>query len=149
MPGGDVALMLPGYFVPGLASFLVGHLFFISVFKQGQAWFSSKGALANTLGLDGAMYAVLFNALPDPVLKSAVAAYVTVIALMAAQAIRRATVLRDNAACLVAQGAGIFMLSDTLIAINKFLTPIALSSLWILATYYAAQGLIVLQARES
>jgi hypothetical protein len=35
------------------------------------------------------------------------------------------------------------MVSDSLIAINKFVTPVALSSLWILATYYCAQLLIV------
>ena len=40
-------------------------------------------------------------------------------------------------------GAGVFMLSDSLIAINKFLQPVPLAPLWILASYYAAQTLIV------
>ena len=44
-------------------------------------------------------------------------------------------------------GACVFMLSDSLIAINKFVTPVALSSLWILGTYYAAQLLIMRNAR--
>ena len=36
--GGDVFLMLPGnYFIPGLASFLVAHLFYIALFRQGRA----------------------------------------------------------------------------------------------------------------
>jgi uncharacterized membrane protein YhhN len=40
-------------------------------------------------------------------------------------------------------GAGFFMLSDTLLALNKFVTPLPLAPLWVLATYYAAQVLIV------
>jgi alkylglycerol monooxygenase len=40
-------------------------------------------------------------------------------------------------------GACVFMVSDSLIAINKFVTPVPLASLWILVTYYAAQMLIV------
>jgi len=83
------------------------------------------------------------------VLKIAVAAYVTVISLMASQAIGRATVLGTTAAWRVALGACIFMVSDSLIAVNKFVTPVELSSLWILATYYAAQMLIVHNARPA
>jgi uncharacterized membrane protein YhhN len=41
------------------------------------------------------------------------------------------------------------MVSDSLIAINKFVTPVALSSLWILATYYCAQMLILHNARRA
>jgi uncharacterized membrane protein YhhN len=64
---------------------------------------------------------------------------------MAAQAIGRATVLRQPSATLVAIGACVFMASDTLIALNRFVSPVPLASLWILSTYYLAQVLIVLQ----
>ena len=142
--------MLPGnYFIPGLASFLVAHLFYIALFCQGQKLFPSKRALLAVLTVGGVMYAIVLGGLGDPVLKIAVAAYVSVIALMAAQAIGRATVKDDAAARWVAVGACIFMVSDSLIAINKFVTPVALSSLWILGTYYAAQLLIVHNARKA
>ncbi|MEO7105448.1 MAG: lysoplasmalogenase family protein [Rhodoferax sp.] len=145
---GDVFLMLPGnYFIPGLASFLVAHLFYIALFRQGQVWFPNKKALACVLAVGAAMYAIVWGGLGNPVLKIAVAAYVSVIALMAAQAIGRAIVKGDAAARWVALGACIFMVSDSLIAINKFVTPVGLSSLWILATYYCAQLLIVHHAR--
>jgi sterol desaturase/sphingolipid hydroxylase (fatty acid hydroxylase superfamily)/uncharacterized membrane protein YhhN len=148
---GDVFLMLPGNqplaglppFILGLGSFLVAHVFYIALFRQGQAWFPSKRALLIVLGFGAAMYAIVWGGLGDLVLKVAVAAYVTVISLMAAQAIGRAVTLGDNASRWVAVGACVFMLSDSLIAINKFVTPVALSSLWILVTYYAAQMLIV------
>ncbi|QTN30115.1 sterol desaturase family protein [Rhodoferax sp. AJA081-3] len=147
---GDVFLMLPGnYFIPGLASFLVAHIFYIALFRQGQTWFPSKKALVSVLAVGVVMYGIVWGGLGDPVLKAAVAAYVGVISLMAAQAIGRATVQgsQDAGAGWVALGACVFMVSDSLIAINKFVTPVALSSLWILATYYAAQLLIVHNAR--
>ncbi len=144
---GDVFLMLPGnYFIPGLAAFLVGHLFYTKLFRQGLSWFPSRLAVAATLGFGAAMVAWLWAGLSGPVLKVAVAAYVSVIALMAAQAIGRATVQRDAASTAVAIGACVFMLSDSLIAINRFVQPLPLASLWVLSTYYLAQILIARNA---
>ena len=144
---GDVFLMLPGaYFIPGLASFLVAHLFYIALFRQGIARFPSGRALLLALGVGAAMYAWVWSGLSDPVLKVAVAAYVGVISLMVAQAIGRATVLRDTASKAVALGACVFMLSDSLIAINRFVQPLPMVSLWVLTTYYAAQILMVRNA---
>ena len=74
----------------------------------------------------------------------AVAAYVVVIALMTAQAIGRATEQQTPAAIAVAVGAGFFMLSDSLLAINRFVTPLPFSGLWVLSTYFTAQALILL-----
>jgi alkylglycerol monooxygenase len=143
---GDTFLMFPGFFIPGLVSFLIAHLFYIAVFKQGLAWFPSRPALFMTLALGAAMYAFLYDGL-DPVLKIAVAAYVVVIALMAAQAMGRAMVLRDKAAVAVAVGAGFFMLSDSLLATNKFAFPLPMAQFWVLATYYVAQLLIACNAK--
>jgi uncharacterized membrane protein YhhN len=145
---GDVFLMLPGgYFIPGLASFLVAHLFYIALFRQGVPWFPSRVALAAGLAVGAAMYAWVWTGLNDPVLKVAVAAYVSVISLMVAQAIGRATVHRSATSTAVALGACIFMLSDSLIAINRFVQPLPLVSLWVLTTYYVAQLLMVHNAR--
>ena len=147
---GDVFLMLPGnYFIPGLASFLVAHLFYIALFGQAQTWFPNRRALAAVLAVGASMYAIVWGGLDNPVLKIAVAAYVTVISLMASQAIGRASYSGDTAARWVAVGACVFMVSDSLIAINKFVTPVPLASLWILVTYYAAQMLIVHFVTES
>ena len=145
---GDVFLMLPGnYFLPGLASFLVAHLFYIALFRQRVPWFANRRALLGTLGAGAAMYAWVWGGLNDPVLKIAVAAYVTVIALMVAQAMGRATVQQDAAAHAVALGACAFMFSDSLIAINRFVQPLPLVSLWVLGSYYLAQILIVRNAK--
>jgi uncharacterized membrane protein YhhN len=147
---GDVFLMLPGgYFIPGLASFLIAHLFYIALFRQSVLWFPSRVALAGALVVGAAMYAWVWAGLNDPVLKVAVAAYVSVISLMVAQAIGRATVQRSAASCAVALGACIFMLSDSLIAINRFVQPLPLASLWVLTSYYVAQLLMVHNAKPN
>jgi sterol desaturase/sphingolipid hydroxylase (fatty acid hydroxylase superfamily)/uncharacterized membrane protein YhhN len=140
---GDVFLMFPGYFIPGLVAFLLAHLAYIALFRQGVGWLPSRSALMAVVGVAGVMYAVLwFGGLPAG-LRAPVAAYVVAIALMAAQAIGRATVLRDGPSVLVAVGAVSFMLSDTLLAINRFVTPLPMSQVWVLSTYYSAQCLIV------
>lgn len=140
---GDVFLMVPGFFIPGLVSFLVAHLFYVALFKRGQRWFAHRGALAATLGVGVAMYAFLWVGGLPSALRAPVAAYVLVIALMAAQAMGRATVLRDTPALRVALGAGFFMLSDSLLATNRFVMPLPMAQVWVLGTYYAAQALIV------
>lgn len=143
---GDVLLMLPGRFIQGLVAFLLAHLCFIAVFRQGVGWLPRPRAWLATLAAGAAMYAVLFPGL-GPVLRVAVAAYVVVIATMAAQAIGRAAVLRDPGATAVAVGAAFFMVSDAILALNRFWQPLPLAPLWVLSTYYAAQLLIACNVR--
>ena len=100
-----------------------------------------------TLGAGGAMYGFLYPSL-NPVLRIAVGAYVIVIALMAAQAIGRATWLRDKASAIAAIGACFFMLSDTLLATNRFAGQFPMAQFLVLATYYVAQILIARNARS-
>ena len=141
---GDVFLMLPGdYFIPGLAAFLVAHVFYIALFRQDSPWFANRRALRLVLALGVAVYALLWSHLPDAGLQVAVAAYIVVICLMVAQAVGRAQALAQTGGRWVAVGACIFMASDTLIAVNQFLTPLPLANWWILVTYFTAQLLIV------
>lgn len=147
---GDVLLMLPmNLFIQGLAAFLVAHLFYTALFRsdctQG-SWFPSKPALVATTLAALAMYATVYPGLPDVTMQVAVAVYAAVISLMAAQALGRAWLLHTDAALRVGVGACLFMLSDSLIAIHRFVQPLPTSAFWILATYYAAQLLILSNA---
>ncbi len=140
---GDVFLMFEGFFIPGLVSFLLAHLAYIVLLRQDAPWFPNRRALMATLGVGAAMYAFLwFGGLPAA-LRLPVGVYVGVIALMAAQALGRASLLHSPAARMVAAGASLFMLSDSLLATNKFVLPLPLSQLWVLGSYYAAQMLFV------
>lgn len=143
---GDVFLMLPGLFIPGLASFLLAHLCYIALFKQGRRWFALRSALAFALLLGVAMYAFLWQGGLPATLRLPVAAYVLVIALMAAQAWGRwheTAAAQRPAALLVALGACSFMLSDSLLATHRFVQPLPWSQLGVLSSYYLAQALIV------
>jgi len=145
---GDVLLMGPAsLFVPGLVCFLLAHLAYIGVFRIGVGLFPRPVALAATLAIGVAMYAFLWQGGLPAALRIPVALYVAVIACMAAQALGRAFVRRDAASGWVAAGACCFMLSDALLATDRFVTPLPLAPLWVLATYYVAQALIVRHAR--
>ncbi len=145
---GDAWLMFSGFFIQGLASFLIAHLFYIALFKRGVSWFPSKPVLAVCLVYGASMYAYLLPYLGAG-LQIPVAVYIFVITLMGAQAIGRALALKTTESKWVAVGSLFFMASDSLLAINKFVSPIPLSQLWILGTYFAAQLLIAQHALSS
>lgn len=145
---GDVLLMLsPGLFVPGLVAFLFAHLAYIRLFSLGVGLLPRLAPFVITLLIGTAMYLFLCTHGLPTALRLPVGIYVLAIATMAAQAIARALVLRDPAAIWVAAGACLFMLSDSLLALDRFVAPLPLASLWVLASYYAAQILIVRQVR--
>ena len=140
---GDVLLMGEGLFVPGLVAFLLAHLSYLQLFRQDAPWLLSRLALAVCLSAAAVIFVGLDqNGLPTE-LRVPVAAYVWVIATMAAQAWGRAKHLFSAASLWVAWGSVSFMLSDTLLALDKFVSPLPYAGLWVLATYYLAQGLIV------
>lgn len=141
---GDVFLMLEGFFIPGLLAFLLAHLAYTARLRQDAPWLASRRALLGVAAVGLGVYALLWTGGLPPALRLPVAGYVGAIGLMAAQAFGRAAVLRDTPAWLVAAGAVCFMVSDTLLAINRFVMPLPASALWVLGSYYAAQGLLVM-----
>ncbi len=62
---------------------------------------------------------------------------------MATQAWGRYQLLQSRPALLTALGASFFMLSDSILAINRFVQPLPWSSVSVLGSYYTAQALIV------
>lgn len=141
---GDVLLMLPqNLFVPGLLAFLCGHLCFLTALL-GDSRFAARPLL---LGACLAVAALNIYLLWDVIgagLRVPVMVYAAVLASMAGQALVRARLLHERddpqarAAALAAAGALVFMLSDGLLAWNRFHAAIPGSSLWVLSTYYLA-----------
>ena len=70
-----------------------------------------------------------------------ISAYATAIMWMGITAAERQANQKSYRFILI--GATLFIISDSLIAINKFAFSIPLSGLWVMATYIAAQYLIV------
>jgi uncharacterized membrane protein YhhN len=143
---GDVALLWPRQgFVPGLVAFLLAHLAYLLAFtRQARfgAWWPAVAAYALVAG---AILAVLWPGVPDP-LRGAVLAYVVCLASMAAQAAVRWRLLRGSAgargALSAAVGGGLFVFSDAMLATDRFAQALPAASLWILPSYWAAQWLI-------
>jgi len=143
---GDVLLMFvnksANFFISGLVAFLLAHVMYILVFLK------SRNKTANVLPIvvilliyaSGVFYFVK-DGLGDMLFP--VLAYLLVILVMAATAFLRKRSNR-NSYILIFVGAIFFMISDSLLALNKFYQPLPLSNISIILTYALAQYLIVL-----
>jgi uncharacterized membrane protein YhhN len=139
--GGDVALLWPQQgFLPGLVSFLVAHLCYLVAFTRGARLAAPAWPFVAYAVVAGAILALLWPGVPAA-LRLPVLAYVACLAAMAAQAavLWRCEVPRG---ARLALGGALFVASDALLATNRFATPLPLSGLWILATYWSAQWCI-------
>jgi uncharacterized membrane protein YhhN len=136
---GDIllALSFQHQFVFGLSAFLVAHLLFGLYFFRFCFWHKRK--LPLIIGVLVIMFAAAMVILPDTeALFWPVAAYMLVIAGMAIMAMLAA---RDNPTLIT--GVLMFMVSDLLIGINRFVTAVPLQQVAIMLTYYAALYLMV------
>jgi len=138
---GDIFLMLPqDLFVPGLASFLVGHVLFIAAFIAARG---DDPRLGFTIPL--ALFAVALSA--GPVLRGAIAEDARLRVPVLAYMIVIATILGMSGlpgSGVAVAGAATFVLSDSILARNRFVAPIPHGRLATMVTYHAALALIVL-----
>ena len=137
---GDVFLLWPQQgFLPGLVSFLLAHLCYIAAFSQPLRFARRRLPFVFYALLAGLVLSLLWPGIPMA-LRGPVVAYVLCLAAMAAQAAAWWRVAPSNPlARWAALGGLLFLLSDTLLAVNKFAAPLPASALWILATYWVAQ----------
>lgn len=138
---GDVFLMLPrDRFVPGLLSFLGAHV------AYGAAFFTPPRApadgivLAGLLAVAAGIVAALWRGLGA--LRVPVVVYVAAIITMAWLACVRWRAGDAAGAALAALGALLFVVSDALLAVDRFRRPIPHGRVFVLGTYYIAQALI-------
>jgi uncharacterized membrane protein YhhN len=127
---GDTFLLFESYFVFGLSAFLIGHLFFLFAFVKKPGWHKNL-----ILGL--LLVIVKLNELLLPVVL-----YMTVIVLMSWQGWGLALNSKTKNLKNIGVGVSLFMVSDTLLAINKFYVPIPFSGIFILGAYWGAIYLI-------
>lgn len=138
--GGDVALLWPeAGFLPGLLCFLVAHLAYLRAFTRVAPLAGWWPAFAGYAVVAGGVLALLWPGVPGA-LRVPVLAYVACLAAMAAQALVVAR--RAPPARALALGGALFVLSDALLATNRFAMPLPAASLWVLASYWAAQWCI-------
>lgn len=134
--GGDVFLAVDreNLFIFGLGSFLIGHIFYISALFPLEA--------KNKLGITGLaicgviIMSVLLGKLGSLLIP--VLAYMLVLLAMAAT-----TMLSKSSNVWLILGGVCFTASDSLIGLDKFLSPIPHAGLFIMVTYYLAQYALV------
>jgi len=148
---GDVLLMFQGdemFFIGGLVAFLTGHVLYVFSYRQmrepeglgllgpQKIRFSFPIILAGT-----GLVVVLLPHLGG--LKIPVMIYALVLTVMVLQALFRFGFTSKRSFVLIFVGALFFMISDSALAINKFMHALPMASLLIMATYITAQYLIV------
>ena len=134
---GDVFL-LPAVdrFVPGLASFLLAHVAYVVGFWQVEPR-RETAVLAVLLLAPVAVRVVGAVRRREPELTVPVVVYISVIAAMMASALRY-----GNAVGMV--GAGLFAVSDSILAIDRFDVHRRWMPTAVMVTYHGAQALLVL-----
>lgn len=141
---GDVFLMLPrDRFVAGLASFLLAHLCYLRAFSIEVPFGAGLLLWLPFFAAGGMVVALVWPGL-KPALRGPVVVYVIVIAAMAGQATGRWYASGSAVALAAAVGAGLFVVSDAVLAIDRFRWPFRAARAVTLTTYWAAQLLIAI-----
>ena len=147
---GDVFLLFENknalFFIFGLASFLTTHIFYIIYFLRiksaGPSLLKKQPVLiALVLGYGITLVWQLYPHLGD--LKLPVIIYAMVICTMLLCSLHVFLKVNRKSAVYYLAGASVFVISDSLLAINKFYQPFAFAGLLIMLTYCAAQYFIV------
>jgi len=147
--GGDIILEWPvsgaTLFVPGLVSFLLAHIMYLTVFLKtpGPNYIrvSNAQVLLPVIIYGGVLIGFLYGDLME--MKIPVIIYAFIILLMLTGAINRKNKVNQKSYWMVLTGAVLFLFSDSVIAINKFSLQFSGSGIVIMSTYILAQFLIV------
>ncbi|MCD2260900.1 lysoplasmalogenase [Psychroserpens luteolus] len=143
---GDVLLMFveqsPNYFLFGLVSFLIAHIMYVIVFLHHRnETLKPLGFVSVLLLYAIGLFYVLKDGLNDMLIP--VVVYMLIILSMSTAAFLRQKKAPRISFIFVLIGALLFMISDSLLALNKFYTPLAYSNISIILTYALAQYCIV------
>lgn len=122
------------FFIFGLVSFLIGHILY-SVYFFMNSSFNKQGLFLSviTFALSIALSLYIVPAVEEK-LKLPVIFYIVGISIMVIS-----TTFYKKFNYFSFLGAVLFLISDSLIAINKFITPIPFAHLWIMILYYLGQ----------
>jgi uncharacterized membrane protein YhhN len=140
---GDIFLMLPtDRFVAGLTSFLVAHLCYIAAFHSVAGFSVSAVALVPFVLYGAVLLWVLWPHLGR--LRGPVLLYAAALLVMGWQAAEMYLTGTTDGTLVALVGAGLFVVSDSVLAINRFVRPFHTAQAAVLSTYFAAQWMIAL-----
>jgi len=147
---GDVALLWPVQgFLVGLVAFLLGHLSYLVALTRRVAFLASPPAFGVWAIVAASVLAGLWAGVPTD-LRAPVLVYVCALGAMAAQATSVWLARRSQPGAarwrIVAIGGALFVLSDAILATDKFVGGIPMPTLWNLSIYWLAQWFIACAA---
>ena len=141
--GGDVFLISNDWFIAGLVSFLIAHIFYIIAYQKTGA---ASGELKPLDIIKFVLYGIILIWVIYPGLGDMLApvlVYAVVLLAMGVWAHKRRGATTATSFRLVSTGAILFALSDGLIAVNKFAFEVPAERILIMSIYMTAQYLIV------
>lgn len=148
---GDILLMFvnqsPNFFVGGLVAFLIAHIMYILVFSKTRNKDKKPYRILFLLIIYALVIFYFLNeGLGDMLIP--VILYMTIILTMATMAFLRQGSVNNLSFNLVVIGAILFLISDSLLALNKFYSPFSFADISIIFTYGLAQLFIVLGIKK-
>jgi len=149
---GDNMLMFSGenelFFFAGVGGFFIAQLTYIYIFTKFSEY-GGKGYLQKHLivGILFLAYVAGIYFLLDPgldgVMKPVILIYALSLIGMSMMALNRNSRVNYTSFLMVFLGSVLFVISDSMIALNKFLVEFSLAGFWIMVTYISAQYLIM------
>lgn len=146
---GDVVLMFGDekelFFILGLAFFLLTQLFYATVFFS---WVEKntvnfRNTIAAVIPFTAFGIFLLIKLMPNlGSLFIPVIVYASAITLMGIAATLTYRSISTEHCLMLVSGSVFFIVSDSLLAVNKFLAPVPYSGFWVMLTYIIAQGVI-------
>lgn len=146
--GGDILLLFetkdPVFFLLGLASFLIAHIFYIVFFHLIRIRENIAGNILLLLVV--VVYYTALMTIISPFLenlKLPVRIYGVVISFMLLLALHTGFINNKKASMMIITGAVLFIISDSLLALNKFYAQFDYAGIGVMLTYGLAQLFIV------
>ncbi len=144
---GDILLEFSNLFPVGLSAFLAGHVFYIICFINDIPNFTSVPFWLSMFAIVYALYGFIFCSklsIQDTKMKAAASAYCGVILLAGFLSLLRWGSVTDYSFFMVFAGTLLFIISDSILAYNRFQKITRYGGILVMATYGAAQLLIIL-----
>lgn len=136
---GDVFLLVnnSNFFILGILAFMVMQVRYGQYFLRQQKFFASYKYVLSAIVIATCIWFNIAFADPFGELRIPVMVYSGAISFMAI------TAIAQEKSRLILYGSLIFVLSDLLLAYNKFVNPLVKLDIWVMITYSLAQFLIV------
>jgi len=136
------------FFFAGVGGFFFAQLSYIYIFtkysEHGGRGYMQRNLILGFLFIayGAGIYYLLFPGL-EGLMKPIILIYALTLIGMSMMALNRHTRVNHTSFLLVFIGSVLFVISDSMIALNKFYMEFSLAGFWIMITYIAAQYLIM------